>query len=122
MTWAAAWPRRVAASVLAGLLPLLGALTIIAAGPASGVADEVVTAGHHVDAIAPGRVVLVRQAVVAPPQLDRVDPPPAVLDSGPPRRAELPQPPAPAAPVGAGVNAVPVDVPDYRGPPPGSAP
>ena len=122
MTRAQAWPRRWTAAVLAALLPLFGALAVVASGAAPALAGEIFAEAHAVDAIAPSRVVPVRHAAPAPPQVDRVDPPPAVLDAGPPRRAELPALAPPAAPVDGGVNAAPAAVPDYRGPPPVSAP
>lgn len=122
MTLAAGWPRRLTAAVLAALLPLFGALAIVGSGAVPGPAGHFFADAPHIDAIAPSRVVPVRHVVAAPPQLDRVDPPPAVVDTGPPRRAELPEAPAPAAPADSGVNAAPAAVPDYRGPPAVSAP
>ncbi|MGW5053575.1 hypothetical protein [Actinokineospora sp. NPDC004072] len=117
MAWAAAGPRRWAAGLLAGLLPFFGALAIVVgagAGRADGTAALV--QNHDVDAVAPTRVTPVRQAVVLSPQHERIDPPPAIVDSGPPRRADLV---AVAAPVPElpGAASLPADPPAQRGPP-----
>ncbi|GGS31570.1 MULTISPECIES: hypothetical protein [Actinokineospora] len=121
MTWAAAWPRRWTAGLLAGLLPLFGAFAIVVGAGAGRAAGTILAEAHDVDAVAPSRVVPVRHPVASPPQLDPVDPPSAVVDSGPPRRADVIVVAVPDTRAEDGVS-VPADPPDQRGPPPLSTP
>ncbi|MGX7828116.1 hypothetical protein ACTG9Q_23805 [Actinokineospora sp. 24-640] len=121
MTGAALWPRRCVAAGMAALLSLLGVLAVLGGAASGSAVDEFVDGARSVDAVAPSRVVLVRH-VVAPAQDDRVPVLPSVLDSGPPRRADLPLVALPAAPAllnGGIVLAAGVDA---RGPPEVSAP